>query len=92
MGTFRSTHSQERSLTHLCHHLGGMWLTDNLPLRRNSDSKNAWYRFSAGWAVFLVVGGAFICVAGSYGSIMGIIDTYATSPGQSFSCADNSAS
>lgn len=69
-----------------------MWLTDNLPLRHNADKKTLFFRLNAAWAVFLIVGGAFIVVAGSYGAIAGIASTYAISPGQSFSCADNSGS
>ena len=69
-----------------------MWLTDNLPLRHNPENKTLWFRLNAAWAVFLIVGGAFIVVSGSYGAIAGIASTYAITPGQSFSCADNSNS
>ena len=55
-------------------------------------TRRPFFRLNAAWAVFLIVGGAFIVVAGSYGAIAGIASTYAISPGQSFSCADNSGS
>ncbi|KAL8279595.1 hypothetical protein RQP46_007908 [Phenoliferia psychrophenolica] len=71
--------------------MGGMWLTDNLPLRRDPESKTLAFKFNIGWSLFLIIGGAFIMVAGSYGSITGIVNDYAISPGQSFSCADNSS-
>ena len=69
---------------------GGMWLTDNLPLRHNPDSRNTMFKLKIGWTLFLIWGGAFIMVAGSYGAITGIVQEYAISPGQSFSCADDS--
>ncbi|KAK4702958.1 hypothetical protein P7C70_g3266, partial [Phenoliferia sp. Uapishka_3] len=70
--------------------MGGMWLSDNLPLRHGPEAKTWTYRLCGIWAMYLIVGGAFITVAGSYGAISGIVDDYAISPGASFSCADNS--
>ena len=41
----------------------------------------------------MIVIGTFLMVGGTYGSVVGIIDTYKTSGGFSaFSCADNSNS
>ncbi|KAL4931494.1 uncharacterized protein BDV17DRAFT_280056 [Aspergillus undulatus] len=45
------------------------------------------------WSVFLVILGSFLMVAGTYGSIRGILDSYAASGGSAaFSCKDNSNS
>ncbi|BCR86059.1 uncharacterized protein ACHE_30046A [Aspergillus chevalieri] len=69
---------------------GAMWLYDNWGQRR--DTPKRWY-FMVCWSVFVIVIGTFLMVAGTYGSVVGIIDTYKTSGGSSaFSCADNSNS
>jgi hypothetical protein len=45
------------------------------------------------WSVLVVLIGSFLTVAGTYGSIVGIIDSYKESGGSAaFSCADNSRS
>lgn len=71
--------------------MGCMWLYDN------------WARFRAErtvrltlmtcWSVFVVVSGTFLMIGGTYGSVVGIIDTYKASGGSAaWSCADNSNS
>ncbi|GAA6034593.1 hypothetical protein JCM8097_005413 [Rhodosporidiobolus ruineniae] len=46
------------------------------------------------WAfnAFIVVAGLFLTVAGTYGSVISIRDSYAASGGRPFTCADNSGS
>lgn len=69
---------------------GTMWLYDNWGQRRGASKR--WY-FMICWSTFVIVIGTFLMVGGTYGSVVGIIDTYKTSGGFSaFSCADNSNS
>jgi len=45
------------------------------------------------WSVFVVLAGFFLTIAGTYGSIVGIIEDYEGSGGSAaWSCADNSNS
>lgn len=71
--------------------MGCMWLYDN------------WGKFKAKrtmkltlmvcWSVFVIVSGTFLMIGGTYGSVIGIMDSYKTSGGSSaWSCADNSNS
>ncbi|KAM0417435.1 hypothetical protein ACHAPT_012584 [Fusarium lateritium] len=71
--------------------MGCMWLYDNwAPGRR--DPTLRWYLMVA-FSVFVVVSGTFLMIGGTYGSIVGIIDSYKESGGSSaWSCADNSNS
>ncbi|KAJ4125850.1 hypothetical protein NW765_001624 [Fusarium oxysporum] len=51
-----------------------------------------WYLMVA-FSVFVIVSGTFLMIGGTYGSIVGIIDSYKASGGSAaFSCADNSNS
>lgn len=69
--------------------MGGMWLYDNWGTATRTKK---WY-FMAGFSMFVIVSGTFLMVAGTYGSVVGIIDTYNSSGGSAaFSCADNSNS
>ncbi|KAI5460208.1 transmembrane amino acid transporter protein-domain-containing protein [Mariannaea sp. PMI_226] len=70
---------------------GCMWLYDNWKTgKRNPTWK--WY-LMVFWSLFMIVIGSFLTVAGTYGSIVGIIDTYKASGGSAaWSCADNSGS
>ncbi|CAI7582203.1 unnamed protein product [Penicillium bialowiezense] len=72
--------------------MGAMWLYDNW--WKNADRKKNMSWIIAGlWSVALIVLGTFLMVAGTYGSVMGIIDAYSESGGSAaFSCADNSNS
>lgn len=68
--------------------MGCMWFYDNWRKTRTAS----WY-FWCGWATFIIVIGWFLTVAGTYGSIVGIIDSYKKSGGSAaWSCADNSNS
>lgn len=68
--------------------MGCMWIYDNWRKARTAS----WY-FWFGWSVFIIVAGWFLTIAGTYGSIVGIIDSYKASGGSAaWSCADNSNS
>jgi amino acid transporter len=70
--------------------MGCMWLYDNWP----KDKRHArFWHAKAGWSIFVVILGCFLTVAGTYGSIVGIMEAYKASGGSAaFSCADNSNS
>ncbi|KAE8407775.1 transmembrane amino acid transporter protein-domain-containing protein [Aspergillus pseudonomiae] len=69
--------------------MGGMWLYDNWG---NTARTKKWYGMVC-FSIFVIVSGTFLMVAGTYGSVVGIIDTYNSSGGSAaFSCADNSNS
>lgn len=68
--------------------MGLMWLYDNW-----GQKKSNWWWTMVVWSIFVIVLGTFLTVAGTYGSVVSIIDTYRSSGGSaSFSCADNSNS
>ena len=68
--------------------MGCMWLYDNWRKSRTG----AWY-FWAAWSIFIIIAGWFLTISGTYGSIVGIIDSYKASGGSAaWSCADNSNS
>ncbi|KAE8144557.1 putative amino acid transporter [Aspergillus avenaceus] len=70
--------------------MGCMWLYDHWT-HKNYPSER-WY-FMVCWSIFVIVVGTFLMVGGTYGSVVGIIDSYNASGGSSaFSCADNSNS
>jgi hypothetical protein len=65
-----------------------MWLYDNW------DSKNRNLKWSAmvGWSIFVIAIGTFFMIAGTYGSIVAIVEASKSEAGSSWSCADNSNS
>lgn len=66
--------------------MAGMWLYDNWHKR---ESKR--WGLMVAWCVFVIVSGTFLMVAGTYGSVVSIIDSYnATGGSAAWSCADNS--
>ncbi|KAG4293603.1 hypothetical protein FPRO06_00188 [Fusarium proliferatum] len=70
---------------------GFMWLYDNWA-KGKRDPNMKWYLMVA-FSVFVIVSGTFLMIGGTYGSIVGIIDSYKASGGSAaFSCADNSNS
>ncbi|WVR06190.1 hypothetical protein IAU60_003220 [Kwoniella sp. DSM 27419] len=70
---------------------GWMWLHDNLH-RRKTD-KSLYYRSLVVLNVFLIVGGLFIMVTGTWSAVVSIRHSYSTGAITSpFSCADNSNS
>ncbi|UPK90571.1 hypothetical protein LCI18_001506 [Fusarium solani-melongenae] len=68
---------------------GCMWLYDNWSRK---DRDLVWHLMVC-WSIFVVVSGTFCMVAGTYGSVVGIMDSYKVSGGSAaWSCADNSNS
>ncbi|CAH0019939.1 unnamed protein product, partial [Clonostachys rhizophaga] len=71
--------------------MGCMWLYDNWSKGKEYPSLK--WRLMVCWSVFMVVVGSFLMIAGTYGSIVGIIDSFKASGGsKAWSCADNSNS
>ncbi|SMR59251.1 unnamed protein product [Zymoseptoria tritici ST99CH_1A5] len=69
--------------------MGCMWLYDNW----HTDKRDWRWKFMVGWSVFIIVGGTFLMIAGTYGAIVDIIAAYSASGGSSaWGCADNSNS
>lgn len=65
---------------------GMMWLYDNM-----KRSERGWkYWVGVAFALFMVIGGTFITIGGTYGAILGIVNS--TSRTAPWSCADNSNS
>lgn len=71
--------------------MGFMWLHDNWS--KGQTKKTPRWMFMVCWSIFVIVSGCFLTVAGTYGSVVAIIDSYNESGGTSaWSCADNSNS
>ena len=69
--------------------MGAMWLYDNW----NKGERDLKWKFGVSWACFVIVIGTFLMIGGTYGSVVGIIDSYNEEGGSSaWSCADNSNS
>lgn len=75
--------------TFLCFQpMGCMWLYDNCKSQRTVK----WY-LMIGWSGFIIVLGTFLMIAGTYSSIIEILNSYKADGGsKSWSCADNSNS
>lgn len=70
--------------------MGCMWLYDNWS--KGKTSSRYWLP-QVCWSVFVILIGSFLTVAGTYGSVLGIMSAYAESGGSvAFSCGDNSNS
>ncbi|RAL07363.1 putative amino acid transporter (Mtr) [Aspergillus homomorphus CBS 101889] len=71
--------------------MGCMWLYDNWKSDRHERTRR-WY-FMVMWSGFVILSGMFLMVAGTYGSVVEIINNYKESGGSAaWSCADNSNS
>ncbi|CAI7666337.1 unnamed protein product [Penicillium bialowiezense] len=71
--------------------MGCMWLYDNWSKGKTERSPR-WIA-QVCWSVFVISIGTFMMVAGTYGSVVGIIESYNASGGSgAWSCADNSNS
>jgi hypothetical protein len=70
------------------HPMACMWLYDNWKTGESKQTYN--WRLMVLWCAFVPVSGTFLVIAGTYGSILGFIDSY--QGGGSWSCADNSNS
>ncbi|KAI8154160.1 hypothetical protein K4K54_013262 [Colletotrichum sp. SAR 10_86] len=70
--------------------MGCMWLYDNWARKKSPTLR---WRLMVAWSVFVIVAGSFMMIAGTYGAVVGIIDSYNADGGSSaWSCADNSNS
>lgn len=68
---------------------GCMWLYDNWS---RGDRGWKWTSLAA-WSVFLILIGSFMTVAGTYGSVVSIMDAIRSDGGtRPWTCADNSNS
>ncbi|EEU42715.1 uncharacterized protein NECHADRAFT_84232 [Fusarium vanettenii 77-13-4] len=71
--------------------MGCMWLYDNWS--KGKQNPTIRWCLMVGWSVFVIVSGTFLMIAGTYGAIQGIIDSYHVKGGSAaWSCADNSNS
>ncbi|CAI0643156.1 unnamed protein product [Colletotrichum noveboracense] len=69
--------------------MGCMWLYDNWSKGRVEPTLR--WRLMVVWSVFVIASGTFLMVAGTYSTILGIVDDYKQTGGSSvWSCADNS--
>lgn len=70
--------------------MGCMWLYDNWGREK---SKRDWkWQAMVAFSVFVVVSGTFLMIAGTYGSIVAIIEGYKADGGSAaWTCADNSS-
>ena len=65
-----------------------MWLYDNF----ERPTKRARWAIDVAWALFVIIVGIYIMVAGYYSAIVGIIADYNSGSSGAWSCADNSNS
>ncbi|QPC70731.1 hypothetical protein HYE68_001483 [Fusarium pseudograminearum] len=72
---------------------GCLWLYDHWAEGKDKSQRTTRWTLMVGWCCFVIVLGTFLMIGGTYGSIKGIIDSYAVSGGSAaWSCADNSNS
>ncbi|WWC88616.1 uncharacterized protein L201_003529 [Kwoniella dendrophila CBS 6074] len=70
--------------------MAGMWLYDNWEKRKSTTT--LLYKFLLFWNCFVIVLGSFLMIAGTYGAVIDIKDSYAANKGASaWSCRDNSS-
>lgn len=67
--------------------MGFMWLYDNW-----QSPRSLVWRLKAAFSVFMITAGTFLMIAGTYSSVLGIIDAYSRPTAGSWSCEDNSNS
>ncbi|KAI7555050.1 hypothetical protein KC331_g110 [Hortaea werneckii] len=67
--------------------MGCMWLYDNW-----KEPRNLVWRLKAAFSVFMIVAGTFLMIAGTWASVLSIMDAYDQPTGGSWSCSDNSNS
>lgn len=66
-----------------------MWLYDNWGVAR--ENRTMKWKLMVCWCVFVIVSGSFLMIAGTYGSVISIMESYSEDGGTSaWSCADNS--
>lgn len=68
---------------------GAQWLYDNW--KQEPRNRNFKWMLLAFWSIFLIIGGTFITIAGTYGAVVGIVDSLKDSSQPApWTCADNS--
>ncbi|KAJ8114555.1 hypothetical protein OPT61_g3599 [Boeremia exigua] len=70
--------------------MGCMWLYDNWSTSK--EQRNLRWKAMVGWSAFVIISGTFLMIGGTYGAVLGVIDSYKTKGGSPWSCADNSNS
>lgn len=71
--------------------MGCMWLYDNWSAGK--VTKTLRWKTMVAWAIFVILSGFFLMIAGTYGSIVSIMNSYKVDGGTSaWTCADNSNS
>lgn len=71
--------------------MGLMWLYDNWT--KGKQEQTLKWRLMVAWCIFVIVSGTFLVIAGTYGSVVSIVDSYRKAGGTAaWSCADNSGS
>ncbi|KAJ5786793.1 transmembrane amino acid transporter protein-domain-containing protein [Penicillium pulvis] len=69
--------------------MGCTWLYVNW--QASPEERTFKWKAGVAWSGFVIVGGCFLMIAGTYGSVVDIIDSYKESGGSAaWSCADNS--
>ncbi|KAF7715060.1 Uncharacterized protein PECH_003530 [Penicillium ucsense] len=69
--------------------MGGMWLYDNWS--KGKTQRTTRWKLMVCWSIFVIVAGFFLMVAGTYGSVLSIVNSYRKNGGTSaWTCADNS--
>ncbi|GAA5908703.1 hypothetical protein JCM5296_002681 [Sporobolomyces johnsonii] len=69
-----------------------MWFYDKYANRRDPGKNTVGFKLLVAFNAFIIVAGFYLMVAGTYGSIVSIIDDYQQNGGSAWSCADNSNS
>ncbi|RGP64437.1 hypothetical protein FSPOR_7967 [Fusarium sporotrichioides] len=69
---------------------GCFWLYDNW--RQGKEERSLRWYLMVTWSVFVIVSGTFLMIAGTYGSVIGVIESGKKGGGRPWSCADNSNS
>ncbi|KAH6871028.1 putative amino acid transporter [Thelonectria olida] len=70
--------------------MGCMWLYDNWS--KGKEERSLRWMLMVCFSVFVIVSGTFLMVAGTYGAVVDIIDSYKLSRSSAWSCIDNSGS
>ncbi|KAF1956431.1 putative amino acid transporter, partial [Byssothecium circinans] len=69
--------------------MGFMWLYDNW--RRGKNGRGPRWMFGVCFSIFVIISGTFLMIAGTYGSVVDIMDSYkATGGSAAWTCIDNS--
>ncbi|CAG8927364.1 unnamed protein product [Penicillium salamii] len=71
--------------------MGCMWLYDNWG--KGKQQRTLGWTLMVCWSVFVIISGSFLMVAGTYGSVVGIVESFKAEGGsKAWTCSDNSNS